>query len=302
MENIIQPDFDEISSKINEINNLNLKIISIDELKEHLRFLIKGYEITTPIIQENTILFRGVIYADKPKNIRQLTYPPPEKVTSLQRANRDNQPLFYCSIGAAGVPLSELGVKSGDFIVLSSWCVKSKLFVNNVGYSSDLMNKRYQQNNWGKNDNNKVNVVIKDFFANEFTQIVSKNHEYLYKMSIAIAELHFGKEKDFFNGILYPSIALNSKSENLVLTPKTVDNHLFIKDVNYILVKEQIEEHKYNFTVLDWTNSFTNNGEIEWKGRPPQWKLKNPGDTLILHSENSFWVARNECGEIVEPE
>jgi len=95
---------------------------------------------------------------------------------------------------------------------------------------------------------------------------------------------------------------MKANTDNLVLKPEVVDKYLILKKVEYIFVEEVVENEKFKVKILDFANSFDTNGQIQWKGRRPQWVLREEGEMLNFSVENNQWVARNARGEIVEPE
>lgn len=105
-----------------------------------------------------------------------------------------------------------------------------------------------------------------------------------------------------FAGILYPALAMKGNSDNLALLPDFVDKYLELKKVEYIRIDDVIDNSIYKVTLLDFANTFASTGQIIWKGRLPQWKISEHGESLTVSVENGKWVARNAKGEIVEPE
>ncbi|MCK4338528.1 MAG: hypothetical protein KAW87_00865, partial [Candidatus Cloacimonetes bacterium] len=110
-------------------------------------------------------------------------------------------------------------------------------------------------------------------------------------------EKHFSD--DIFNGLLYPSIAIKARSDNLALKPHYVDKNLMIERVEFIQIIS-VKAFEYKIKVLDLATSFGKDGSIEWKGHPGKWYLKKKGDELILSVENGRWVARDRNGKIIE--
>ncbi|MEN6306374.1 MAG: hypothetical protein ABFD91_01355 [Anaerohalosphaeraceae bacterium] len=292
---------DEVEREIEILRKLDLKDIDIDSLKEHTNALIVGYSLTTPIISSGKKFYRGVPWPEKPINVAQLSYPPREKVDEFHRAGRPNHSLFYCSCAREAV-FYELGVNAGDKVVISQWETMDFLLVNNIGYCSDTLKKlgtNRECPSWSnENDPEKTNMLIRQFFSDEFTKIVPRGQGYLYKTSVAIAEQHF--QSDMFDALLYPSVAMKGYADNLAIKPPVVDKKLVLKRAEYIDIKDYHDD-RYSITMLDFADSFTKDGKIEWKGRLPQWVL-HKDDQVTVAVENGKWVARNTSGEIVEPE
>ena len=193
------------------------------------------------------------------------------------------------------MPFSECFVKTGDKFILSQWKTVSRLFVNHIGYSNDnIMGLQPKSSDELK----EANKLIRNFIDGEFIKNkANKSEEYLYKITIALAEKYFSDV--IFNGLLYPSIAIKGRSDNLALKPHYVDKNLLIERVEFIQIIS-LKDFKYKIKVLDLATSFGKDGSMEWKGHPGKWYLKKKGGELILSVENGRWVARDKNGKIGE--
>lgn len=225
--------------------------------------------------------------------------------------------MFYSSI-ARKAPFFELDVQPGDHVAMSKWRTTKKILVSNVGYAGETFQalKSNRSNPiWGPPDVRIVtpaNQLIAKFFAAEFTRVVSADQEHLYKISAAIAEkLYIGnvnmaaagdvfEGEPRFGGLLYPTIAMRANSDNVALIPEFVERYLELMSVEWIRIDSKEPDFKFKVTVLDFANSFSSTGDIEWKGRHPQWQVQ-PGQQVRVSVENGKYVVRNERGEEVEP-
>lgn len=299
-----RPEMNEVQHVIQELRTMDLAVMDIDVLKEHLGAVIPGYILNSPIIPKDRRLYRGVKWADRPLKTADLSYPPEMKVKTFHRAGRPGRPLFYCGT-AREAPFFELGLISGDKVAISHWKTTAQLVVNNVGYHGEVFDKLSSGRDypsWGKetefHELEKTSASMRHFFATEFAKIVPFGQEHLYKISIAIAELHFSHE--MFGGLLYPSMAMRANADNLALKPDCVDQYLKPHKVEYIRVDES-SDHEFKVTILDFADTSGPDGKIQWKGRHPRWVMRQEGQVLQFTVENGRWVARNEQGEIVEP-
>lgn len=312
------PSLYDVKKRIKAIRQINLQDADIDFLKNRLELFFKGYALSTPVLMPDQVLYRGRIISSKPQKTIEIGYPPANLVKQLGRANRIEQTMFYSSI-AREAPFYELKVKPGDFVAVSQWNVLEKLFINNVGYFEKIFDRlgstREAQQHWQKESQkqSKANQLTHDFIAEEFARDVLPGHEYEYKMSVAISEKLLGNisfDNHFADmpninkiaGILYPALAMKGNSDNLVLLPDFVDKYLELKKVEYIRIDDVIDNSIYKITLLDFANTFSPDGQIYWKERLPQWRLTERGASLKLSVENGHWVARNDKGEIVEPD
>ena len=310
------PSVHEARERISSLKRLKLENASVDFLKERITPLFKGYVLNTPILDRGQEVFRGVPWKEKTTNISQLTYPPASSVTKFQRANRPGEPRFYCSI-AREAPFFELNVIPGTHIAVSKWRLREKLWVNNVGYTVDTFNRLnstrasmpWWQSSAGVTER-PVTKLIHQFLSEQFTREIPDGSEHLYKISIAIAEKHIMNFiHDSYDeswpldrriaGLIYPTVAMRAKSDNVMLLPEFVDLYLELVLAEYIRVDKATSDFKYEITMLDFANSFGSDGAIEWKGRAPHWVLP-PGASAQVTVENGKMVARNEKGELLQ--
>ena len=64
----------EIIRTIEKIEEFDLRTISINDLEEELKSLLKGFKIVVPRFNAGIYLYRGRI-CDKPLNLRDVIYP-----------------------------------------------------------------------------------------------------------------------------------------------------------------------------------------------------------------------------------
>ena len=299
--NLQRPSIEETISCIKNIQSLNLIDTDIDVIKDRLFILFKGYVHITPKDPYRSI-YRGVPWPTKPNYISDLSYPKPEYVKSYGRVNRPNESIFYGSTSIQAI-FHELKLKPGDKVALSKWQIQKPMFLNNIGYTYKCFKKLRSKRNlpsWSAikaNDTNKdeINIKVREYFSNEFTKNIPQGQEYLYKVSIAIAEKHF--RNNIFNGLLYPSIVMNAEADNIALKTNFVDEYLAIEKVIYVKVIDIDKNNEYRYEVLTHAEEFTKSGEINWAQK---WMM-NDNNVLIFKVENDRWVARDERGNIVDP-
>ena len=291
--------------KFQYIRSLDLRNMEIESIRQELYKACHGYRITIPRIMPGTTFYRGRKVITKPVNIKEVTYPPPEIITQFQRANRPGTSLFYCASGRA-IPLYECGVQAGDKFVMSRWKNTAKMTVNHIGYTegnltrlhSRRMVPKYAEVKSGlESDPN--NVVIREFLSEVFSEVVPEGQEYRFKLTIAIAEWHMCM--DFIHGIMYPTIPMKGNGENFALKTDFVDEHMELVKVDYREIVSSNED-EVTSRILDTATEVDEDGMILWKGRDDQWRLTNSQKTLIFTAEKGEWVARDENGNIVEPE
>ncbi|MCC7507449.1 MAG: hypothetical protein IT259_19235 [Saprospiraceae bacterium] len=127
------PDEKELELAIGRLNNIDLWKLEIEEIIELLRPLRIGLLQFAYSLAIGQFLYRGRKVAKKVTNMSELSYPPSE-VVGWMRANRPNNPIFYCSTDGVTV-LSEISAEVGDMVLLSKWKCLEKFYVNNIGYT-----------------------------------------------------------------------------------------------------------------------------------------------------------------------
>lgn len=298
---------EDIRKAIDDIRKMDLKSIEIDDIKDRISCILKGYMCSTPILHKGLELYRGVKWDEKPKNISQVNHPPADKVVRFGRVNRIGKPVFYAS-ASRNVVFFEQRIKVGDTITVSRWRSKKKMTVNNIGYTPEVFQSLGANRHcpiWGKEKidpkiNSETNVLIRQFFADEFTRIIedeSKNH-FLYKLSIAIGEKFWHGE--IFQGIIYPSLAMKANSDNIAVKSECVDEYLELEEIEHIRIEKKNDELNYDITILNTSGTFNKDGSINWRGGLPQWTLKQ-GEALEVKAEKGRWIAKDEKGNEAKP-
>ncbi len=298
---------EEIRKAIDDLRKMDLRSVEIDYLKDHISCVLKGYICSSPILHKGLELYRGIKWNEKPVNVSQVSLPPADKVVRFGRVNRIGKPVFYAS-ASRNVVFFEQRVKVGDTITVSRWRTKKKMIVNNIGYTPEVfqtLGSNRQCPIWGKDKidprmNSETNVLIRQFFADEFTRIIedeSKNH-YLYKLSIAIGEKFW--HGDLFQGIIYPSLAMKANSDNITVKSECVDEYLELEEIEHIRIDKKNNELNYDITILDTSGTFDKDGAIIWRGGLPQWTLKK-GEALEVKAEKGRWVAKDDKGNEAKP-
>lgn len=307
MNNITPPTLNEIEQRISEIDNVDLKESNIVQLNKLLSLLFRGYKLRAPRFNEGLELYRGIPYSQKPEKLNDLSYPPSE-YAKINRASREGEQIFYCS-NIENVPFFELNLEVGERLIVSKWKTTRKLLVNNVGYVNEnferLKSGRKNGNWWdnmkpiAKKNELDQNFIIRDYLASRFSRPIPKFNFDYYKLTIAIAEHHFSSE--MFDGLIYPTIQMRGNADNFAIKKSFVDSGgLEFLEVYFIEITE-ILDFEYNIKRLDWANSISANGKINWKGRIPHWSLGS-GQQLKVVEKDGKWIATDKDGNLIEPQ
>jgi len=92
---------------------------------------------------------------------------------------------------------------------------------------------------------------------------------------------------------------MSANSDNYAIFPDFVDECLELKKVEWIRVDGVRGDNKIDITVLDFADSFSDEGKIEWKGRIPNWELK-PGEGAVVEVRNGCYEVRDLQGNLLE--
>ena len=185
-------------SRIKALRRINLEQAELEFLKSQLRPLSHLYVHVTPVVDVGELVFRAVPWPQKPTHTTHLSYAPASKIKTYQRANRPNQPMFYCSTGSSAT-IMELAPRNGERLAISKWRVEEPIIVVNCGYTEKnfvrQQSERWKKLKWAQPTDNdppaarsRSNRLVHEFLAAEFTRQVSNGCEHEYKLSAAIAE------------------------------------------------------------------------------------------------------------------
>jgi hypothetical protein len=80
----------------------------IDALKRWLKVRLGGYVVAVKHIKANALVHRSVSCPARPDTVSRISYPPADRVTALQRLNRERQSRFYCSVSSLPCALNSV--------------------------------------------------------------------------------------------------------------------------------------------------------------------------------------------------
>jgi hypothetical protein len=296
----IKLDRDAIDTVLQKIDSFDIEKISIAEIELLLQPLFNGYKISTPVFDPGLLIYRGRV-CSKPYNYSEIIYPKSEYVKQYGRANDIGKSMFYAAVGRAA-PFAEIGVKTDDTVVMSYWITKEKMILNHVGFTSDIaelllsnreLNSIYDFVKKTTNFND-LNQFIYNYLASKFIIKIDESENLKYKLSVAITNKLLGKP---FSGIMYPSVALFGNSDNIVLTPDFVDNHLQLISIEFVKIKN-VNGTEYTTDILDTATEISKDGTVQWSGKLLSWTTAK--DITAL-SENGEWLKKDSDGKLILP-
>jgi len=297
----------EVQAAIARIRALDLHNATVDEIKEMLFQLLKGYNVVAPFLPAGLSLHRLRLFpSEKPANLSQIGAPLAHLIQKNQRCNRSGESLFYCST-ARSATFFELHVQAGEKAVLSTWRTTRQFIVNKVGYTHGAFSTLGSTRDcptWKAGPNpraeTEANRSVDQFLADAFTADVWPGEEDRYKLTIAVSEKLLHGANFSFDGLLYPTIPMQGNADNIALTPTFVSSGLEFVRAEFLQVT-RIEGKSMTFDTLDTATARAEDGSILWKGHADKWTLKQ-GDQIALSFQDGRWIARDSSGRVVEPD
>lgn len=116
-----------------------------------------------------------------------------------------------------------------------------------------------------------------DPISEVFTERINREDQYKYKLTAAIAEMHYEKlegELNKFAGVLYPSMRMWANGDNLALLPLYVDAHLRFMKAIHVRVDSR-DDTSFSITELDSAKALSPHGGLAWECKPPRIVLVN---------------------------
>jgi len=236
------------------------------------------------LVNSNEVVYRSrpndeKDYYDK---ISEISYPPAEKVTKFKRANKLEQPVFYCS-DKRPTSYAELlyelaeSVQEGDTlsITLSLWQLAIDLEVVLIINPTDTLQTEYSLKH--KNavegllkdldeDTKTGTILLYEYFGKRFAED-ARNNTSVYIITSAFANTIIS---DDVHGIMYPSVPLLEKGFNIAFSTKDVDD----SKIRLLMVERDTftvtntEDDNPNFKQL----SDTEHGIIDWENKKILWE------------------------------
>jgi hypothetical protein len=264
-----------VGKHLASLRHLDLRKHSIDELTERVRDMLHGQTLRCLEFAPGLVLYRGIISKECPEFVRDVSYPPAERIVRDQRANRAGEPMFYCS-ATWHPPFFEAGVKPGDHIIISRWQTRKPLRLISFGYADvcvdDPHTDRERALGWALRQLPDDTRALATFLTKVFTRTVHDDTAHHYRLSIAVAEAcQLGTA---FDGLLYPSAAMPSPAHNLAIHPSYLDSgNLALQYVEQLRVNH-IETETIDAFSLNIARDTDAEGRLHWLNQPGNWVLR----------------------------
>jgi len=286
----------ELVDTLERLSSADLSGESVENLVEVIGPLTAGLRLTAPRFRPGIMLFRGRL-GERCNHRDELTYPP-ESLVGLGRANRYGSPVFYGATARSAV-FFEVPNGVGDQLLVSRWRTVETLLVNHLGYTvtvfEELGSNRDRAGWDGKTSPMEGNDEFRDALET-LGKLFASRDSGRYKLTAALAEFFM---RPPFEGLIYPTIAMRANADNFALKPNWVDRGLEFIGVELVRI-DAINGFERDVTIVDYATGRAD-GSLHWKGRAPNWKLKEKDEELLFTAEQGVWVARDTEGNIVDP-
>jgi len=277
---------DEARHRIKRLQSLDTKAQDIDHIKKKVD--TSGLKNEGIVVKKGTNIYRGRILDNRPGRVSELSYPPQE-FAGLNRANRQNDPIFYGSSGA-GATVFELEPEIGENIAILKWRVDEDLLLNTIGYSPKVLEQLDSSRNETEIPGHSLsesdgNTVLREYFARLFTQRVSDEEKHHHKLTAALAENWLSG--DSIDGIMYPTVKTWGNYDNLAIQRESVDQKLEPISAEFIEIQQR-QKREIEKETLDTSKRVTD-GNIEWNGHGHQWVIETDGASAEFEFQNGRW-------------
>ena len=311
---------DTVSADYENILRLAKEGKSIDQLKNELKVMFRGYVLSVPVIPAGSIFVRArkSVINSPWKKLSEQSYPNKNIVKQHGRANRKGTSLFYCS-NSWLVPFFESQLRSGDAIDVTFWQSKARCLINAAGYCpktfNDLGSTRQVdvRTSTGLNQQQQELVNKKnEYLARIFTKKDIKIPEIDYRLSVAVAEKMLSEiiltenveqtdsllrlkghdQKRPFDGLMYPSIAMKANGDNFALTPRYAAEHLcFLRADHFEVLAVDSDKMQITWKVLQHADH-VDRGVLKWDLTPGYrpWTANSlDGPVLFMLNDTGFY-------------
>lgn len=286
-----------VNRLVRSLRALNLRYTDFEYLKRMLPPLLHGYPISTNTTNVHDPLYRAVRWPQKPTKVNQLGCPPQELV-DLGRANAAGSPVFYASAGCHST-IMELAPNLNDRLAISKWRTKSNLTLICAGYTAGAFKggdgfNRIESLPWVKQraadpqSKKPGNQLIHEFISHEFTKKVQRSETWNYKISAAFSQLLLNARSFGVDGaptiesvgIAYPSSPNEGNADNVALKGEIAAEYLELVHVQYIEISQKSDGPQYSMIGLDFADSLSADGTIEWQNAYPADRIAGTDHTV----------------------
>jgi hypothetical protein len=284
----------EAIKRVNSLKAVNLSTITDEELSKLINSYFNIIPYSTAKVPVGTELFRARInIKNEPFDLVSEIYAPPSHlIKNYGRANKPGERIFYCASNfklAAFEVIQDLKYRLNPkreiaFITIGVWKTTVELHLACI-IDDPKIHKIRQDTLDGFQAGQKIlfngnispdtaisNNIILQYFAEEFTKkeiledfdyLVSNFYISSLRQANAIIAPKYSSEK--FDGVNYPSVAMNYKGDNQAIFIESADGKLeLVNAIQVICANLDFENGDFNAGIIHEAESVMN-GRIIWK-------------------------------------
>lgn len=268
----------DIASQIREFEKLDRSSLRSNQIEARVRRIFGGYScITRRVEAREAWRARRLADAIPYRHVKDLWYPPADKIKTYGRLNRPGQSMLYVSASHHSAIL-EMRPEIGERFVVLQMRLRNdgelphvmELGVAERATQHGLKARVHlvEQTAFGRaflGRSVRKNMAIRSFLARELTKVVPHGQEDLYRVGVAIADILM--ESRSVDGVEYPCMAGDASSYrggvNLALKPVAADR-LFVADSCWVAVIEGRSAAGLHVRCERRARSIGDRGDIQW--------------------------------------
>lgn len=236
-----------------------------------------------PEIHRLTVNRRVVGVNKRIRDIKQLKYPPADKVTKYGRCNLPSQSVLYASFGPM-IAISEVKPRIGDLITETTWRAKDEATLvyspifknqpteeNTINLRTFEINQLYEEKvrNYPKNVKMQLDALLQ-FVTDAFTRNIHPEANLDYVFSAYFSNKIFNEfESGRIEAIYYPSVQAKLSFENIAIKSDVFDSKYELAEVkeSLVVVEPSTGKGGYFMEVTSDCKSFDYaSGKVLWDG------------------------------------
>ena len=264
--------------------------ISVEHAVSLLEPLTIGFSQTSPLLPLEARLFRVRVLKKPPTKVSDLGAPP-DHLASMGRVNDTGKSVLYLS-DLPRTAIAETRVKKGS-CCLTEWRITANnLLCANGGIPIDLLSKRFKSVEKPIQKFTKYDFAISALFRTAYTlDKFDGNQHYIWSIASALvngfAPICDLQEQQYKDGVTelkgkyplaavaYPSIRDEMQYLNYAFNDRG-QTHVALKNIQWIDIHENGQ-----ITSLNFADSWSENGTIDWKNRPANYRI-GPKQSAII--------------------
>jgi hypothetical protein len=273
-----EPDNPTITHAIDSARSLASNDGNIETIKEELSEILNGHRMGVVTFDPGMTLC-SIYGSGKPTNTSEIVYSK-DQLAPIGITSRTEHPMLFCHPDREAA-IFQSRPQHSDTISIVHWVTTSTIRVISFGYSQDVFDRIGSSRalpEWARHQDDKHPAEYEEvsrFLSDIFIQSMLQNGQRKYdKITLAIAEMLTGAEGG--DGLVYPSVIMQSDADNFILSSRAVEKHLrFVKAENIRI--DAIRDSEYDIKILDSAREIGDKGIIEWYSAASSGRTKRYG-------------------------